>query len=149
MYACLVCCEGLRGQGVSGGGMELQGSPWCLWICDWLLGDVAVVGIGDGPNLRDGSAAMIFDGTPLRYGTVAGIGDGPFGGNVVGATVGRDVASIPCRVLMACICSSPTANGDAGAGLLSAFARSSTAWRAVSVDQSFGTGQLCGKNQLY
>ena len=60
--------------------------------------------------------------------------------------VGRYVASIPCRVFMACICSYPTANRDAGAGFLSAYARSSTDWRTASLDEVFGTGQLCGKN---
>ena len=64
---------------------------------------------------------------------------------MVWAPVGRDVAGIPCRVLMACICSYLTANGGAVAGLLSASARSSTDRCASSVDKSVGTGKLCGK----
>ena len=94
-----------------------------------ILGDSAVVGIGDCST--------------FGYSAVLGIGvDG------VGALVVTDVASISCRFLMACGCSSPTANGDAGYGLLSASVRSSTAWRASSVDDIFGTGQLCGKIPL-
>ena len=95
------------------------------------LGDGIVVGIGDGSTLGDGAVVGIGDDTTLVYGVVAGIGNAPLGGDVVGALVGRDAASIPCRVLMACICSSPTANGDAGAGLLSASTRSYTAWSSA------------------
>ena len=109
------------------------------------LGDGAVVGICVGSTLGDCAVLEIGDGTTLGDGAVVGICDVPIGGNAVGALVGRDVASIPCRVFMACICSSLTANGDAGTGLLSASARSSTAWRAASFDVSFGTGQLCRK----
>ena len=115
------------GQGVSGGSLvhtgvlEAWGSPLCRWLC------AVVVGIGDGTNLGDGA--------------VVGIGNVPIGGNVVDAMVCRDVVSIPCRVLMACLFPSPTTNMDADAGLLSASARSSTAWCAASVKKSFGTGQ--------
>ena len=97
-------------------------------------------------TLRDGAMVGIGDGTTLRDGAVVGIGEAPLGGYLVGAMLGRDVASISCRVLMACIFPSPTANRDDGAGLLSASAKSSTAWRAASADESFGTGQLCGIN---
>ena len=87
----------------------------------------AVVGIGDGSTLGYGAVLGIGDGTTLGYGAVVGIGDGPIGGVVVGTLIGRDVSSIPCRVLMSSIFLSSTANGDAGAVLLSASARSSTA----------------------
>ena len=60
--------------------------------------------------------------------------------------VGRDVPSITCRIFMACICLSPATNGDSGAVLLSASARSSTSLRAASVEKLFGTRQLCEKN---
>ena len=71
----------------------------------------AVAGIGDGFTLGDGSVVGIGEGTTLRYGAVLGIVDGPLGGDMVGAMVGDDVAIIPCRFLMACICSSPIENG--------------------------------------
>ena len=109
------------------------------------LRDGAVLGIDDGSTLGDITVVGIGDGTTLRYGAVVDIGDGPLGDNVVRALVGRDIASIPCRVLMACIFSYPTANGDAGDGLLSASARSYTDWRDASVENSFGNGKLCGK----
>ena len=115
--------------------------PGAFWNCGDLcaadgsvldtLRDCAVVGLGDGPTLRDGA--------------VVGVGDAPLGGNVVGALVGRDVASIPCRFLMAYIYSSPTKNGDSGSGLFSASTRSFNAWCAASVDECFGTGKLCGE----
>ena len=95
---------------------------------------------------RDGAVTGICDGTTLGDGAVVGIGDAPLGGDVVGAPVGRYVASITCSVLMVCICLSPTANGNDGAVLLSASTRSSTDWRGASVEKSFGTGQLCGKH---
>ena len=107
-----------------------------------------MVGIGDGFTLRYGAVVGIGGGPTFRDGAVVGIGDAPLGGNVVRVLVGSNVASIPCRVLMALIGSPPTVNGDAGAGLLSTSARSSTAWRAKSMYERFGSGQLCGKNPL-
>ena len=91
----------------------------------------AVVGIGGGTTLVDG--------------TVVRISDFSLVGDVVGELVGRYVANISCRVFMVCICSSTTANRYAGAILLRASSKSSTDWRAASVDESFVTGQLCGK----
>ena len=93
-----------------------------------------MVGIGDGANLIDVS--------------VVGIGDGPLGGNVVGSLVGRSVTSIPCRVFMAYIFPFRTANGQVGAGLLRTSAKSPTVWSTASVDEHFGTGQLCIKIQM-
>ena len=110
------------------------------------LRDGAVVGIGDGSTLGNGAVVGICVVANLGYGAVVGIIDTLLGGDEVWALVGRDVSSIPCRVFISCICSSPTTNGDDGAGLLSASTRSSTAWCAASVDERFGTGQLCGKN---
>ena len=46
---------------------------------------------------------------------------------------------------MDCVCSSPTTNRDSSAGSFRAFTKSSTAWSAASVYESFGTGQVCGK----
>ena len=129
------------------------GAFWSRGECGGASGSVigtlrygAMVGIGDGSTLKDVSVVGIGDGTTLDDGAVVGIGYYPLGGDVFRALVGRYVASIPCRVFMACICSYPTVNGDAGAGLLSAYARSSTVWRTTSLDKCFGTGQLCGKN---
>ena len=110
------------------------------------LRDGAVVGIGDGSTLGHGVVLGIGDGTTLGDDAMTGIGDAPLGGDVVGAPVGRYVASITCSVLMVCICLSPTANGNDGAVLLSASTRSSTDWSGASVEKSFGTGQLCGKH---
>ena len=98
------------------------------------LGDVSMVGIGDGTTLEDD--------------TVLGIGEGPLGGNLVGVLVRRYVDNIYCRFLMACISSSPTANRDSGSRSLIASSKPYTAWRPASVDESFGTGQSCGKIQL-
>ena len=47
---------------------------------------------------------------------------------------------------MACIFSSPTVNGDAGAGLLSASVNYSNDWCAASVEDIFGTGKLWVKS---
>ena len=97
---------------------------------------------------------------PIGYGAVMGTGNGSLGGcamlgpgdgtlgcgNVVGTIMRSGVAIIFCKVLMACISSSSTANGDSGSGLLRASVKSSTVWRAESVKDSFGTVQLCRKN---
>ena len=88
----------------------------------------------------------IGDGATLGYGAVLGLCDVPLGSNVFRELVGRDVASIPCRVLISCIFSSPTVNRNYGDILLSASSRFSTSWRAKSVDERFWTGQLCSKN---
>lgn len=64
-------------------------------------------------------------------------------GNILGDVVVRYFASIFCSVFMSCICSSPTENGDYGAVLLRSSIKSSTAWRAVLAEDSFGTGELC------
>ena len=85
------------------------------------LGDGAVVGIGNGSTLRSGA--------------VVGMGVVPTLIDVVGALVGIHVTSTPCRVLMDCILSSPTANGYSGVGLFGASASSSTYWRAASADK--------------
>ena len=73
------------------------------------LSDVTVMGIGN---------------CTLGCGSMLGAGDGTIGcGNVVGS-----IASIFCRIFMACIFSSLTIDGDAGAGLLSNSDKYSTAW---------------------
>ena len=71
------------------------------------LRDGAVVDIGVESTLGYGAVVGICDGITLVDGEVVGIGDAPLGGDLVGVPVGRDVAIIPCRVLMAFICSSP------------------------------------------
>ena len=106
----------------------------------------AVVGIGFGSTLGDGAVVGVVDGTTLGYGAVVGIGDGLIGGDVVGVLLGKYDASIPCRFLMACICSFPTANRDAGTGFLSASTRYSTDWGAASVDKNLGLGSYTGKS---
>ena len=66
----------------------------------------------------------------LDYGAVLGPGNGTLGnGAVLEAIVGRDDASIFCRVFMACNFSSMIDNGDAGAGFLRASLELSTNWR--------------------
>ena len=86
------------------------------------------------------------DGT-LGGGAVLGTGDGTLScGDIVGDMVGRYFTSIFYRVLMACICSSTTVNGDGGAGLLSAFAKYPTAWSVELVEDMFGTRNLYSNN---
>ena len=77
------------------------------------LSDVTVTGLGD----------------ETLVGSVLGPGDGTLsGGDVVRYMLGRDVAIILFRVLMAYICLSPTANRDSGAGFLSNSIKSSNDW---------------------
>ena len=118
---------------------------------------LSVLGCWRCQNFRGAAGAVL--GTS-SYGAVMGPGNGTVGsgavmgtgdvtlgcGDVVRAIVVIYVASILCRVFMACICSPPTYNGDAGAGLLIASAKSSNSWRAASAEDSFENGQLCGKN---
>ena len=86
-------------------------------------------------------------GETLGGGNVLGPGDGTLGcGDIVGAVVGRYVDSIFRRVLVACICSSPTANMDDDAGLLRASAKYSTACRSALVEDIFETWKLCVKS---
>ena len=75
------------------------------------LRDVSVVVIVDGSTLVYGAVVGIGDGTTLGDGAVVGVGDFPLGGYFVGARVYRDVASIPCRVLMACMFHPPLQMG--------------------------------------
>ena len=103
-------------------------------------------GVGDCSTLGSGSVVGVGGGPTLGGGAMVGIGYVPLGGDVIGALVGGNFSSILCRVFMSCICSSPTVNRDYGSGLLSASPSSSTAWLAVSVEDCFGTGQLCGEN---
>ena len=91
-------------------------------------------------DLRVSTGAVI---DKISDGTVMGPGNGNLScGDKVGDIVGRYFASIFYRVLMACICSSTTKNVDAGAGLLSASIKSSTAWRMESVEDTFGISNL-------
>ena len=98
-----------------------------------------IVTLGDGAVIRlgDGALGVAIPGPVDRN---LGCGD------TLVAMVGRDVSSISCRVLMACICSSPNVNRDGGSGFFSASAKPSTYWRAASVEDSFGTRKVCGKN---
>ena len=63
----------------------------------------AVVGIVDGSTLRYIAVVEIGDGTTLRNGAMVVIGNSPHVGDLVWELLGRDVASITCRVLMALI----------------------------------------------
>ena len=82
-------------------------------------------------NLGDGAVTGPVDGT-LGYGAVMGPGNGTLGvGSVIGAIVGRYVASILCRVLMACNCSPSIDNGNAGSRFMRSSVKSSTAWCAA------------------
>ena len=86
------------------------------------------------------------DGT-LGDGAVMGPGNGTLCvGAVIVDIVGRDIASIFCRVLMAWNWLSPIDNGDAGSRFMIASVKSSTALRASSAEDSLGTGQSLGKN---
>ena len=121
-----MCCENTRG------------AFWNRGDCRGAPGSVI-------DTIRDGAIGEIGNGFNLGAVTVVGIGSGPTHEDGVVALVGIDVTSIYCRVFMDCICSSPTANKDDGAGLLSFSDRSSTAWRVASVEGCFGTEQLCRK----
>ena len=86
----------------------------------------------------------------LSGGAVLGPVNGTLGCvDAVGDMVGRYVASIFCRILMAYIFSSPTANGVSGDGLWRTSVKYSTNWRVASVEDIFGTGKLCGKNSTF
>ena len=87
---------------------DYLGAVWNRGDCRGAAGSVLgtlgygdVVEIGDVYTLGDGAVARIGDGTIIRDVNVLGIGDVQLGDYVVGEMVGRYIASIPCRVLMA------------------------------------------------
>ena len=88
---------------------------------------------------------ILGDGTVMRPGYGI-LGDGAMMGPCYGAgdavldIVGRDVASIFCRGLMACNCSPPIDNGNNGSGLTRYSVKYSTYWCTASSEDSFGLG---------
>ena len=123
---------------------------WSVLICwrHWDHHDDAAVGWCDTFFCTLGGGAVMVpvngtlgDGAVLVPGNVT-----PGSGDVVGAIVGRYVASIFCRFLIAWNWSSLIDNEVSGFVFLRASIKSSNYWHELSAGYSFGNGKSCGKN---